>query len=176
MRYVALFRGINVGGHNKIKMDELREMFGSLGFENVKSYIASGNVAFDTKKTKVSVLTDKIERAVKENFSLEIEVMLRTVVEIKAAIERNPFEKEHDDDHTKLFVVFLKDKLTKDKADLLESNNNENEKFAVTGREVFALSKKGFMGSLLGKKYIDNKLKTPATARNWRTVNKIAGL
>ncbi len=176
MRYVALFRGINVGGHNKLKMDKLREMFVLLGFGNVKSYIASGNVAFDTRKTKNETLEKKLEKAVEENFSLEIKVMIRSSKEIEDVISKNPFEKEHDDDHTKLFVVFLKMALSQENADLLVSHNTENEKFAVSGREVYALSKKGFMDSILAKKYIDNKLKTPATARNWRTVNKITEL
>ena len=151
-------------------------MFESLGFENVKSYIASGNVAFDSKKTKNSALSKKLEKAVTETFSLEIEVMIRSITEIKKAIAENPFEKEHDDDHTKLFLVFLKESLSKESTELLVSHNNENEKFVVNGRDIYALSKKGFMGSILAKKYIDNKLKTSATARNWRTVNKIAEL
>ena len=176
MRYIALLRGINVGGHNKIKMYELRSVFESLGFENVKSYIASGNVAFDTAKTTDSALSKKTEKSVKENFSLEIEVMVRTTQEIENVIKQNPFEKVHDDDQTKLFVVFLKEDLPKEKTDLLVSHNNENEQFEVIGRNIYALSKKGFMKSLLGKKYIDNKLKTLATARNWKTVNKIANL
>ena len=176
MRYVALLRGINVGGYNKIKMDKLRPMFESLGFTNVKSYIASGNVAFDTKKTKDLALAAKIKKAIKDSFSLEIEVMVRSTDELIEVIDHNPFEQEHNDDHTKLFVVFLKNTLPKEAAGLLVSHNNENEKFVVVGRDVYALSKKGFMGSILAKKYIDNKLKTPATARNWRTVNKIAEL
>ena len=176
MRYVALFRGINVGGHNKIKMDELRAMFSELGFENVKSYIASGNVAFDTKKKNDSSLSTAISKAVKENFALDIEVMVRSQTDVESVLSSNPFEKEHDDDHTKLFVVFLKSPLSAANAELLVSHNNENEKFVVAGSEVYALSKKGFMKSILAKKYIDNKLKTPATARNWRTVGKIAEL
>lgn len=176
MRYVALLRGINVGGHNKIKMDELRPMFESLGFENVRSYIASGNVAFDAPKTKDSILINKLEKAVKATFALEIDVMVRSIKEIEAAIKRNPFNAVHDDDHTKLFVVFLKEKLPEEKADLLLSQNSENEKFEVVGLDIYCLSKKSFMKSILAKKYIDNKLKTPSTARNWRTVNKIAEL
>ncbi|NNF00061.1 MAG: DUF1697 domain-containing protein [Pyrinomonadaceae bacterium] len=175
MRYVALLRGINVGGHNKIKMDELRPMFESLGFENVKSYIASGNVAFDSRKTKDETIVNKLAKAIKEKFSLEIDVMIRTIEEVREAIKKNPFEKDHTDD-TKLFLVFLKEPLPEEKAEMLLSHNNENERFFVNGRDIYALSKKGFMQSILAKKYIDNKLKTPATGRNWRTVNKIAEL
>ena len=175
MRYIALLRGINVGGHNKIKMEELREMFASLGFENVKSYIASGNVAFDTRKTTDRALVTKLEKAIKSNFSLEIEVMIRTVSEIENVVRENPFEKEFNDE-TKLFVVFLKEELPEEKAALLTSHNNEFETFEVHGRNIYCLSKKGFIKSLLGKKYIDNKLKISATARNWRTVNKLLKL
>ena len=175
MRYIALLRGINVGGHNKIKMDDLRSMFDSLGFSNVSTYIASGNVAFDARKAKDSSLIDKIENAITSNFGLEIDVMVRTIDEIEQVISANPFA-DMLSEETNLYLVFLKDKLADDKARDLISHNNEFETFVVNGRDIYCLSKKGFIKSILGKKYIDNKLKTPATARNWRTVNKIAKL
>lgn len=156
-------------------MEALRDMFRSIGFKNVKSYIASGNVAFDTRKAKDSTLINKIETAVKLNFSLEIEVLIRTISEIENVLDESPFEKQLLED-TNLYVVFLKESLSSEKVKQLTSHNNEFETFEVKDRNIYCLSKKGFIKSLLGKKYIDNKLKTPATARNWRTVNKIVDL
>jgi uncharacterized protein (DUF1697 family) len=172
MKYVALLRGINVGGHNKIKMEDLREMFSTLGFENVKTYIASGNVIFDGRKMNESNLAAKIKRAIEKRFSLNIEVMIRTISEIETLVKQNPFETKMSSD-TSLYVVFLKEKLSDENTGNLTSHNNESEEFVVDGRNIFCLSKKGFIKGLLGKKYIDNQLKMPATARNWRTVNKI---
>jgi uncharacterized protein (DUF1697 family) len=172
MKYVALLRGINVGGHNKIKMDELREMFSTLGFENVQSYINSGNIIFDSGKSKNKTLVTKIEKAIEKTFSLSIKVVVRESAEINDLVAQNPFDDKMSPDNN-LFVAFLSDELSSDKQELLLSNNNESEEFAIVNQDVFCLSQKGFRDGLLGKKYIDNKLKTSATVRNWRTVNKL---
>lgn len=174
MKYVAFLRGINVGGKTVIKMERLREVFSSLGFENVKTYIQSGNVIFETRKTDDKKLAAKIEAAVEKEF-FKTPVMIRSIDEIKEAVENNPFAGEVFEE--KLFhLIFLSEKLSGEKAETLLANNNEKEKFAVRNREVYCLLRDGFSESLLGKKYIDNKLKTPATARNWRTMKKILEL
>lgn len=171
MKYVAFLRGINVGAKTSIKMERLREVFSALGFQNVKTYIQSGNVVFESDETDEENLTARIEAAIEANFFKTL-AMIRSVDEIKDAVENNPFAGETFED--KLFhLIFLTEKLSDEKAALLLSNNGENEKFAVRNREVYCLLRAGFADSLLGKKYIDNKLKTPATARNWRTVKKI---
>ena len=173
-KYAAFLRGINVGGKNKIKMETLREVFGSsLGFENVKTYINSGNVIFETAKTDDNKLAAKIEKAIEKEFLLNIKVMVRTIDEIEDIIKNNPFDGQFTSDKD-LHVLFLDDKLAEEKSKLLLEHNNENEMFAVRNREIFCLLRAGFSDSLLGKDYIGKKLKTPATARNWRTVNKIA--
>jgi len=173
IKYVAFLRGINVGGHNKIKMETLREMFASLRFENVKTYINSGNVIFETANTDDNKLTAKIEQAIQAEFSLNIKVMVRTISEIEDIIKNNPFDGQFTNDKD-LHVLFLAESLSEEKKNLLLSNNNEFEQFAVRHREVFCLLRGGsVLDSLLGKDYLGKKLKTPATARNWRTVNKI---
>jgi len=175
MKYVAFLRGINVGGKNKVKMETLREVFGALLFQNVKIYINSGNVIFETAKSDDRRLAAKIEKAIESEFSLVIKVMVRTIDEIEAVIKNNPFEGQFENDKD-LHVLFLDEELAEEKRELLLSNNNENEMFAVRNREIFYLLRVGFSDSLLGKDYIGKKLKTPATARNWRTVNKIVEL
>jgi len=171
-KYVAFLRGINVGGHNKIKMETLREMFAALQFENVKTYINSGNVIFETAKTADNKLAAKIENAIGKEFTLKIKVMVRTIDEIKDIIKNNPFAGQFENDKD-LHVLFLDEKLPEEKRELLLSNNNENEMFAVGRREIFCLLRVSVLDSLLGKDYIGKKLKVSATARNWRTVNRI---
>jgi uncharacterized protein (DUF1697 family) len=172
IKYVAFLRGINVGGRTSVKMERLREVFSSaLGFENVKTYIQSGNVIFESKERDDSKLVARIEAAVEREF-FKTPVMVRSIEEIKNAIENNPFAGEEFED--KLFhLVFLADKLSDEKAALLLANNRHTEEFAVRNREVYCLLRDGVADSLLGKKYIDNKLKMPATSRNWRTISKI---
>jgi len=175
MRYVAFLRGINVSGKNMIKMEKLRELFSSQGFDNVKSYINSGNVIFETVKSTNEKLATRIKEAIAGEFSMEISVMVRTMAEIEALINADPFEKKQKDGQD-IFVVFLAEKLSAEKEKLLLDQNRPTEMFATLGPNVFCLMDHGFVDSLLGKKFIDNKLKTPATARNIRTVNKIKEL
>lgn len=171
MKYVAFLRGINVGGRTSVKMERLREVFSALGFECVKTYIQSGNVIFESLETDDAKLSTRIEAAIEKEF-FKTPVMVRSLEEIRDAVENNPFAGEAFED--KMFhVVFLSEELSEEKCATLLANNRENERFAVRGREVYCLLRAGVAGSLLGKKYIDNKLKTPATARNWRTVNKL---
>jgi len=173
MKYVAFLRGINVGGHNKIKMETLRDVFAARGYKNVKTYINSGNVIFEMIEADDNALAAKIEQAIQTEFSLNIKVMVRTISEIEDIIKNNPFDGRFENDKD-LHILFLDEELPEDKRQLLLSNNNENEQFAVRNREIFCLLRVGVLDSLLGKDYIGKKLKTPATARNWRTVNKIA--
>ena len=172
MKYVALLRGINVGGKNKVKMETLREILSVAGFQNVKTYINSGNVIFETAKTDDKKLAKKIEKAIEKEFALKIKVMVRRIEEIESIIKNNPFAGQFENDKD-LHVFFLDEELSVEKRELLLSNNNENEMFAVQNCEIFYLLRISFLDSLIGKDYIGKKLKVSATARNWRTVNKI---
>jgi len=175
MKYVAFLRGINVGGKNKVKMETLREVFGSLGFENVKTYINSGNVIFETVATAGKELAAKIESAIEKEFALKIKVIVRKMSEIENIAANNPFAGQFENEKD-LHVFFLDGELPADKRELLLSNNNKNEQFAVRNSEIFCLLCVGVLDSLMGKDYIGKKLKVSATARNWRTVNKILEL
>jgi len=175
MKYVAFLRGINVGGKNKVKMETLREVCSSLGFENVKTYINSGNVIFETAKMSDKKLAAQIESAIEKEFALKIKVMVRTFEEIKDIIENNPFDGQFENEKD-LHVFFLDEELPSEKRELLLEHNNENEMFSVQKREIFCLLRVSVLDSLMGKDYIGKKLKVSATARNWRTVNKIVGL
>ena len=172
MKYVAFLRGINVGGKNKIKMETLREVFGSLGFENVKTYINSGNVIFETVETASQELAAKIESAIEKEFALKIKVIVRKMSEIENIVANNPFAGQFENEKD-LHVFFLDEELPEDKRELLLSNNNENERFVVRNKEIFCHLRVSVLDSLMGKDYIGKKLKVFATARNWRTVNKI---
>jgi uncharacterized protein (DUF1697 family) len=172
MKYVAFLRGINVGGKNKIKMETLREVCSALGFENVKTYINSGNVIFETAQTDDKKLAEQIEKAIEKEFALRIKVIVRQISEIENIIKNNPFAGQFENDKD-LHVFFLDEELPNEKCELLLSNNNENEIFAVRHREIFCLLRVSVLDSLIGKDYIGKKLKVSATARNWRTVGKI---
>lgn len=171
-KYVALLRGINVGGKNKIKMETLREMCVSLGYENVKTYINSGNVIFETALFENSQLASRIEAAIEEEFGFKIRTIVRSMSEIENIVANNPFKGMFENDKD-LHVFFLDEEMPEEKRDLLLSNNNDNEQYFVRGSEIFCLLKISVLDSLMGKDYIAKKLKLASTARNWRTVNKI---
>jgi len=175
MRYIALLRGINVGGNNMIKMKKLRAAFESLGFENVKSYINSGNLAFDTRKSSDSKLAAKIHNAIEKEFGFDISVMVRSVSEIEKLVEENPFEGQFENDKD-LHLFFLDSELTADQKSKLLEQGNDKEMLAVSGRHIYCLLKISILDSFVGKGFIDKKLKIPATARNWRTVGKLIEL
>jgi uncharacterized protein (DUF1697 family) len=172
MKYVTFLRGINVGGKNMIKMELLREMFSSLGFENVKSYINSGNIIFETDERDDNELSGTIAAAITATFSFNIHVMTRTIAEIENLVKNNPFSGQFENDKD-LHVFFLDEDLSDEKRELLLAQANENEMFSVQPRTIFCLLRISILDSIVGKGFIDKKLKVSATARNWRTVNKV---
>ena len=160
-------------GKNMIKMETLRATFTALGFKNVKSYINSGNLVFETAKTGDGKLASKIHDAIQKDFGFDISVMVRTIAEIEEIVAWDPFKGQFES-HKDVHVFFLNDKLTDEQEALLLEQGNENEIFAILGRHVACLLKIHITDSAVGKGFIDKKLKVAATGRNWRTVKTIA--
>ena len=174
MKYVAFLRGINVGGKNKIKMETLREILSAQGFENVATYINSGNIIFETARNDDVEIAVNIETAIEKEFGSKIKTIVRTVDEIKNIVADNPFGQfENDKD---VHVFFLDEPMPEEKRELLLSNNSAVETYVVRDREIFCHLKISVLDSLMGKDYIAKKLKISSTARNWRTVNKVSEL
>ena len=176
MRYIALLRGINVGGATMMKMDDLKAEFQKLGFENVKSYINSGNLAFDVRKTSETKLIDKIESAVEARFDKHFHVMIREQSDIERIISANPFDGEFGS-HKEMHVLFLKEPLPAEKEKLLGETAFAGERYSAIGREIYAHLPHGVAESTFSKKAIlDKAPRVPYTGRNWRTVEKLAVL
>ena len=176
MRYVALLRGINVGGNTMIKMEDLRAMFEGLGFENVVSYINSGNLAFDASaKSSESNLCSKIEKAVEDHLGKPVQVMVRKQKDIEQVLSNNPFDGQFES-HKEMHVLFLKDKLSAVNEKWLNETIPPGERFTAIGREIYCHLPMGVADSYLGRGQFEKKLKIAVTARNWRTVQKLAEL
>lgn len=176
MRYVALLRGINVTGANMIKMEALRKTFENCGFKNVVSYINSGNLAFDNTRTAEANLVRKIENAIRIDFGMSISVMIRERDIIRDRLAKNPFDGQYET-HKQMHMLFMRDEMPADKQAALAEQQTDREKYAVDGREIYAMLLDGVAESVLFKKnFIEGKLKTPTTARNWRTIEKLAEL
>ena len=175
MRYIALLRGINVGGNTMIKMADLKEEFEKLGFKNVVSYINSGNLAFDTAKTSESKLIAKIEGAVEKLCGRNVEVMIREQGDIGRILSNNPFDGQYES-HKEMHVLFLKDEMPAEKSALLADAALPGERYEVNGREIYCHLPTGVADSLMTKGFFEKKAKVSTTARNWRTVEKLAEL
>jgi len=176
MRYIALLRGINVGGNTMIKMSELKTGLETVGLENVATYINSGNIAFDSKKSAEERFVAKLERAISERFDKTIAVMVREQLDITRIIGANPYAGEYES-HKQMHVLFLQTPLPPEKAQLLIETDFGEEKFMAIGREVYGLLPDGVAESTFSKKAIlDKKPRVIYTGRNIRTVERLGNL
>jgi len=177
IKYVALLRGINVGGNKLIKMTELSRIFTSLGLKNVKTYIQSGNVLFDSSKTDSIALTKQIEKGLRQAVGFEVPVVLRTVRELEGIVKLNPFAKIRANADAKLYVSFLVEQHKSQLSIPLLSPKKDCEIIHLTTREVFAVSfpqPNGRNGEFMT--LIEKEFGKAVTTRNWNTVVKILAL
>lgn len=158
-----------------IKMSDLSTMFELLGFEAVKTYINSGNIAFDTRKADEKKLVAKLEKAIADTFGKSVAVMVREQKSIESVLANNPFEGEYES-HKEMHVLFLSEEMPKDEEQQLIEAAPDGERYKAIGREIYCHLPKGVVDSLLGKSFLDKKLKLAVTGRNWRTVQKLAEL
>jgi uncharacterized protein (DUF1697 family) len=173
--YVALLRGINVGGKNKIAMAELKSLFASLGFEDVVTYIQSGNVVFRSASDDADALSVKIEREIAALSGIKPAVLLRTLKELATIAERNPYL-SRDADLSKLHVVFLDHAPAKRAATTLDPDRSPGDELAPKGREIYLRLPNGAGRSKLTIDYFERVLGARATQRNWGTLLKLIEL
>lgn len=173
MRYITFLRGINVGGQRSIKMVDLRNIFESLNFKNVKTYLQSGNVVFDYESSYGIEISNGIEKKINEILGLSVNVIIRTDEELRNIINNNPFVKKHDIEFDKLYVTIMLDKKEPNTIRLLDIKKEENEKFLVTSTEVYLYCPNGYGRTKLSNNMWEKKLNTVATTRNWRTINAL---
>jgi uncharacterized protein (DUF1697 family) len=170
--YLALLRGINVGGKNKVPMAELRTLFESLGHERVRTYVQSGNVVFESRSTAPKSIAAALERAISETFGLGVSVVIRTRSELKRVAQKHPFASDGVG-HTSLHVMFLADSPTSKAVKSLDPDRSPPDRFVVKRREIYLLFPKGSGRSKLTIDYFERELGTRATSRNWNTVLKL---
>jgi uncharacterized protein (DUF1697 family) len=171
--YIAMLRGINVGGHKKIKMEQLRASLEAMGLEQVKTYIQSGNVVFKTGRGSAAALSKKIEAAILRDFGHSVSVIARTADELDRTIAANPFLKEPNVDPEKLHVMFLSEEPALSALEKLQSLTMAPDQFRSLGRELHFYLPNGVAESVLMKKPVDRILAVATTTRNWRTVNAV---
>jgi len=173
--YIAFLRGINVSGHKIIKMSDLAKMFTVLKFKNVKTYIASGNVLFESNEKDVSKLEAKIEKEILKTFGFDVVVFVRTREELEKIVKLNPFAKIKID-KPKFYVLFMKENFTKLKLPFF-SEKYAVEVIAMLENNFFCVARPDVIGSGGGANlFIEKEHRIPATTRNWNTIIKIMNL
>jgi uncharacterized protein (DUF1697 family) len=175
-RYVALLRGINVAGHNRVAMADLRALATEQGFEHVETVLQSGNLVFDGRPMASSRLESLLEEALAERLGLKIAFFVRTGKEVEAIVSGNPFPREAKSDPAHLVVTCLKGAPSRSQVTALEKSIVGREVCRVRGRDMYVVYPDGIGPSRLTTTVIEGKLGTQVTARNWNTVLKLAAL
>ncbi|CAG7646064.1 hypothetical protein PAESOLCIP111_05091 [Paenibacillus solanacearum] len=177
--HIALLRGINVGGHNKIKMAELREALGSLGLARVQTYIQSGNILFESDETE-ETLRERIEQEIDRTFGISLHVILRTAAEMRGIMEKLPFtaaqisEAQASAEGECLHVSMLGREPVTERVDKLKAFDFQNDQYRIEGRDVYLLFGSSIRNSKLAVQV--EKLGVATTTRNWKTISKLVEL
>lgn len=174
-RYIALLRGINVGGNKKVPMARLRELMEGLGYTDVATLLQSGNAVFTSKEKSPAKLVKQLEAAIAGEFGFEVSVVLRTRDELAAAIQANPLPGA-EDAPSWFLVTFLSDVPEPKRLQTIDPAAYLPDEFRVVGREIYARFPNGIGTSKLATVLGGLKLGVTPTARNWSTVTKLLEL
>jgi uncharacterized protein (DUF1697 family) len=173
--FAAFLRGINVGGKNSIPMAELKPALSALGFEDVVTYIQSGNVVFRSPSRAAGDVAADVERQIAQVFGVDVAVLVRTPAQLRKIAADNPFLGKGAD-LSKLHVVFLDARPGKDAIAKLDPDRSPPDAFSVRGREIYLRLPKGAGRSKLTIDWFERALSVRATARNWKTLGKLIEL
>jgi uncharacterized protein (DUF1697 family) len=175
--YISFLRGVNMTGHNSIKMTDLSSLYINLGFTDVKTFIQSGNVIFtNTGKKSSSALSSAIEQGILEKFNYIVPVMIRTSQELSDLFSVNPFFDEIGFNPAKMAVIFLHEEPSADQIKKVKEVDYPPDKFKISGKEIFIYCPNGFGKTKLYTNFFEKKMGVVGTARNWKTITTILGL
>ena len=172
--WIALFRGINVGGRNVIRMADLKNSFRAHGFANVRTYIQSGNVVFESKSRSRQSTSKVIVDGIRKDFGVDAPVVILAPADVRSAIERNPFRSDAVDAKT-LHYFFLTASVSDADFDSLERAKRDSERFGLVDSVFYVHAPDGMAKSKLATK-VESCLGVSATARNQRTVERMLAL
>jgi uncharacterized protein (DUF1697 family) len=168
--YIALLRGINVSGHKMIKMDELKRVLCALNFSNIRTYIQSGNIIFETEKQDSTFLEKQIGEIIFKNFGFSIPAVIRNREELEKIHKKNPFLGKRNEPVDKLHVTLLSEEPDPLYLKKMEGSLFLPDEFVISGREVYLFCPNGYGRTKLTNTFFENRLKLTATTRNWKTI------
>ena len=170
--YLALFRGINIGGHNKVTMKELALLLEELGCRNIRTYIQSGNVIFDSSIRSRSKLSSAISQSIFHKVGFAPRVMLLSAAELKDAIAKNPFP---SDDGKAVHFLFLEEHPVNPGLERLTALKSNSEEFALGDKVLYLYTPEGVGRSKLAMN-AEKCLGVATTGRNWNTVSRLISM
>ena len=173
--YIALLRGINVGGRQSVRMEQLRALFLSLGHESVTTYLQSGNVIFTSATGDPGQLTAGIEACIAERLDLSVTVLTLDASELADVVKRNPFL-DRPVDRSHLHVTFLADLPDRSAVLRMDATHHQPDELVVVERQVYLHCPDGYGRTKLTNAFFERQLGVVATTRNWRTVTRFADL
>ena len=168
--YISMLRGINVSGQKKIRMVELKSLYESLGFENVQSYVQSGNVVFDSEEQDAIKLRGTIEAQIESTFGFSVPVLIRTGDDFQRIIKSHPFK---DKEAIRVLVTFLYEHPEQSKLDELSDYKDKVDHFAIGEQEIYLFCPGGYGKTKLSNTFFEKKLGVICTTRNWKSVNAL---
>ncbi len=171
--YIALLRGINVVGKKLIRMDVLKKIFQELNLRNVRTYIQSGNVIFESDRSDIADLTQEITGHLKSVTGFDVTVMILDQEELRETAGKNPYAGDKTKDPSFMHVTFLKSEPMMDKLDEIEPKKAKGEEFILLGKAVYLYLPHGYGRTRLNNSLFESKLKVQATTRNWRTIMEL---
>lgn len=166
--YIALLRGINVGGHKKILMADLKLLLESIGLQNVQTYIQSGNVIFNSKEEHN--LASKIAEAIETKYGFIVTVLVKKSLELSKILTKCPF---FDEKREKSYFIILEESPIQENIELTAAFSNLNEEFHIAQNCVYIYYAVGAGKAKMGNNFFERKLKVTATSRNYRTMVKL---
>ncbi|MCF7567171.1 DUF1697 domain-containing protein [Sabulilitoribacter arenilitoris] len=171
--YIALLKGINVGGHKKVPMAELRELLTKSGFKNVKTYIQSGNVVFQSSETNLQNLENNIQKSIFDKFGFEVYVMVRTRADLQRIFNDSPFSEEKK---VKSYFSMLHKTPESELVKAASEKIYDGEEYYIINDCIYFYCEKGYGKAKFNMNFFERKLKTIGTARNYNTMVKLLSL
>ena len=171
--YISILRGINVSGHNIIKMAALKEMYEKLGFSDITTYVQSGNVIFKSKTTESKKLEQTISHEIEKEFGFQIRVIVLTAESLETIINQNPFVDDNKKEPSFMHVTFLSEPPQAFDCENIVSKKAPEEEMFFTGHAVYLYCPEGYGQTKLSNNFLEKKLKVGATTRNWKTTTKL---
>jgi uncharacterized protein (DUF1697 family) len=172
--YVALLRGINVGGHNKVPINDLRKLFAELGYQDASTYIQSGNIVFKTDANDQSSIEKAIKQAIAEKFSVSVEVIAKSREELSKIVDENPFKETNFIAGEKIYLTIFSKKPSDDSIQKLSKVDGEGDRILIDEKTAYILCKKGYSETVYTNNFIEKTLGVIATTRNLKTMQKLA--